>query len=57
MLKGRVTEAEDVLDLIAGTVEERQEMLAANGSTEKSGRFRDIFSKGFRGRTLLGAFL
>lgn len=58
MKQGRREAAERVLDLIAGTenVEERREMLQT-GADAKRGSFLDIFSKGVRGRTCLGAFL
>lgn len=61
MLKGRRLEAEAVLDLIAGTsaedVEERRELLGSRVDMTEASKFTDIFSKGVRGRTFLGAFL
>jgi hypothetical protein len=49
MTKGRRSEAEAVLDLLAGTLaenlEERKELLAA-GSDGGQSSFGDIFSKG-----------
>lgn len=60
VMKGRRDEAEAVLDLITGmTIEhvtERRELLEMGASETKS-TFMDIFSKGVRGRTFLGAFL
>lgn len=56
--KGRRTEAEAILDLLAGpgSTEERREMIASGSNSGKS-KFMDIFQKGVRGRTFLGVFL
>ncbi|KZP33388.1 MFS transporter [Athelia psychrophila] len=55
---GRGEEAQRVLDLVTGPEdeEERMELLAVPPSGEKAG-WLDIFDKGVRGRTILGAFL
>ncbi|SCV70189.1 BQ2448_1583 [Microbotryum intermedium] len=55
--QGRKVEAEVVLDLItSGDEEERKELLQLPPRGDKAG-WVDIFRKGVRGRTLLGAFL
>ncbi|SGY15415.1 BQ5605_C013g07363 [Microbotryum silenes-dioicae] len=55
--QGRKAEAEAVLSLItSGDEEERKELLQLPPRGDKAG-WIDIFRKGVRGRTLLGAFL
>jgi MFS family permease len=56
--KGRKDEAEMVLDLITEpeNQDERKELLAVPPAGPKAG-WIDIFAKGVRGRTFLGAFL
>lgn len=55
---GRREDAQKVLNLITGPEdeEEREELLAIPPSNEKAG-WGDMFAKGVRGRTMLGAFL
>lgn len=59
MLHGRKQEAEHVLDLILGPehAEERRELLAVPHVQGNKAGLKDIFAKGVRGRTFLGAFL
>ncbi|SCV70731.1 BQ2448_3493 [Microbotryum intermedium] len=56
--QGRTQEAKAVLDLITehSDEEERKELLSLPPRGDKAG-WIDIFSKGVRGRTILGAFL
>ncbi|KZP11841.1 putative transporter [Athelia psychrophila] len=55
---GRSEEAQQVLNLLTGPEDEdeRRELMAVPPSNDKAG-WLDIFDKGVRGRTLLGAFL
>ena len=58
--KGRRAEAEAVLDLIASKAspDKRRKLLAVPPTApRKKGAFMDMFRRGYRGRTLLGAFL
>lgn len=62
MSKGRRDEAEKVLDLLLGTNDpaDRKELLATGAGVivgSKRAAFLEIWSKGVRGRTALGAFL
>lgn len=62
MSKGRRDEAEKVLDLLLGTSDpaDRKELLATGAGVivgSKRAAFLEIWSKGVRGRTALGAFL
>lgn len=57
MLKGRHVEAEAVADLMSDNTAEKADLLRIIEGGAKHGRFTDIFAKGVRGRTCLGAFL
>jgi len=62
MSKGRRDEAEKVLDLLLGTNDpaDRKELLATGAGVivgSKRAAFLEIWSKGVRGRTALGAFM